>query len=127
MVLNIASIAGAQPLSRAVAYSNGKAAVISFTKWLAVHMAREFSPTIRVNAIAPGFMLTEQNRFLLVDEKTGEPTKRGRKIIDAVPMGRYGNPDEIIAAALWLVSDAASFVTGAVIPVDGGFTADSGV
>lgn len=127
VILNIASIAGMQPLSRAVGYSNGKAAVISFTQWLAVHMAREYSPLIRVNAIAPGFMVTEQNRFLLVDEKTGEPTERGKKIIGAVPMGRYGNPEEIVGAALWLVSDAASFVTGAIIPIDGGFTAESGV
>jgi len=127
VILNIASIAGQEPLSRAIGYSNGKAAVISFTKWLAVHMAREYSPAIRINAIAPGFLLTEQNRFLLVDEETGEPTERGQKIIGAVPMGRYGKPTEMVGAALWLVSKSASFVTGAVIPVDGGFTAESGV
>lgn len=127
IVLNIASIAGEEPLSRAIGYSNGKAAVISFTKWLAVHMAREYSPLIRVNAISPGFILTEQNRFLLVDEETTQPTDRGKKIIGAVPMGRYGEPEEIVGAALWLVSKSASFVTGAVVAVDGGFTAESGV
>lgn len=127
VILNIASIAGVLPLTRAVAYSNGKAAAISFTKWLAVHMAQTYSPAIRVNAIAPGFVLTDQNRFLLSDERTGEPTERGRRIIGATPMGRYGEPDEMVGAALWLVSDAARFVTGAVIPVDGGFTAYAGV
>jgi NAD(P)-dependent dehydrogenase (short-subunit alcohol dehydrogenase family) len=127
VVLNIASIAGISPLTRAVGYSNGKAALISFTQWLAVHMAQNYASTIRVNAIAPGFMLTDQNRFLLVDEKTGAMTERAQKILAAVPMGRYGNPEEIVGAALWLLSDAASFVTGAVVPVDGGYTAFSGV
>jgi NAD(P)-dependent dehydrogenase (short-subunit alcohol dehydrogenase family) len=126
-ILNIASIAGLRPLTRSVAYSNGKAALVSFTQWLAVHMAREYSPAIRVNALAPGFVLTEQNRFLLVDEATGEPTERGRQVMTAVPMGRYGTPQEMVGAALWLVSEAASFVTGAVIPVDGGLTASAGV
>ena len=127
VVLNIASIAGISPLTRAIGYSNGKAAVISFTQWLAVHMAQNYAPTIRVNAIAPGFMLTDQNRFLLVDEKTGVMTERAQKILANVPMSRYGNPEEIVGAALWLLSDAASFVTGAVVPVDGGYTAFSGV
>ena len=127
VVLNIASIAGISPLTRAVGYSNGKAAMISFTQWLAVHMAQNYASTIRVNAIAPGFMLTEQNRFLLVDEKTGEMTERAEKILANVPMARYGNPQEIVGAALWLLSDAASFVTGIVVPVDGGYTAFSGV
>lgn len=127
VILNIASIAGVRPLTRAIGYSNGKAAVINFTQWLAVHMAQEYSPHIRVNALAPGFVLTEQNRFLLTDEKTGQPTKRGRQIIRHVPMGRLAAPEEMVGAALWLVSDSASFVTGAVIPVDGGFTASSGV
>lgn len=127
VILNIASIAGMLPLTRAVAYSNGKAAAISFTQWLAVHMAQTYSPRIRVNAIAPGFVLTEQNRFLLTDEKTGEPTERGRQIIRSTPMGRYGDPEEMVGAALWLVSDSARFVTGAVVPVDGGFTAFAGV
>ncbi len=127
VILNIASIAGLRPLTRAVAYSNGKAALVSFTQWLAVHFAREYSSKIRVNALAPGFVLTEQNRFLLVDEQTGQPTARGRQIIATVPQARYGDPSEMVGAALWLVSDSASFVTGAVIPVDGGLTAFSGV
>jgi NAD(P)-dependent dehydrogenase (short-subunit alcohol dehydrogenase family) len=127
VILNIASIAGLRPLTRAVGYSNGKAALVSFTQWLATHMAREYSPEIRVNALAPGFVLTNQNRFLLEDEKTGEPTARGRQVMASVPMGRYGRPEEMVGAALWLVSDAASYVTGAVIPVDGGFSADPGV
>ena len=126
-ILNISSIAGIHPLTRALTYSNAKAALISFTQWLAVHMAQNYSPKIRVNAIAPGFMLTDQNRFLLVDEKTGELTDRGRVVLNHVPMGRFGEPKEIVGAALWLVSGSANFVTGAVIPVDGGFTAFSGV
>lgn len=126
-ILNIASVAGLRPLTRAVAYSNGKAAVISFTQWLAVHMAQEYSPAIRVNALAPGFVLTDQNRFLLLDEATGEPTERGRKIMESVPMARYGEASEMVGAALWLLSDAASYVTGAVVPVDGGLSVYSGV
>jgi len=127
VIINISSIAGILPLTRAISYSDGKAATNSFTRWLAVHMAQEYSPNIRVNAIAPGFMLTEQNRFLLVDEKTGEITERGQQILKNVPMGCYGNPHEVVGAALWLVSDMASFVTGAVIPIDGGYSAFSGV
>ena len=127
VIINISSIAGILPLSRAISYSNGKAATNSFTRWLAVHMAQEYSPNIRVNAIAPGFVLTEQNRFLLVNQETGEMTERGRQILQHCPMGRYGKPEEIVGAALWLVSDQASFVTGAIIPVDGGFHAFSGV
>ncbi len=126
-ILNIGSIAGGQPLTRAISYSNAKAAIASFTQWLAVHMAQEYSPRIRVNAIAPGFVLTDQNRFLLVDEASGELTERGRTIINQVPMKRFGEPEEIAALALWLVSPMASFMTGAVIPLDGGFTAFSGV
>jgi len=127
VIVNIASVAGLRPLTRALAYSNAKAAVVSFTQWLAVHMATEYSPAIRVNAIAPGFVLTDQNRFLLVDKRTGRPTQRGRRIMSQVPMGRYGEPDEMTGAALWLASDAAGFVTGAVIPVDGGLSAYTGV
>lgn len=126
VILNIASIAGLRPLTRSLGYSNGKAALVSFTEWLAVHMAREYSTQIRVNALAPGFVLTEQNRFLLLDERGG-PTERGRMVTMAVPMGRYGSPQEIAEAAVWLVSDAASFVTGAVLPVDGGYSAAGGV
>ena len=126
VILNIASIAGLLPLSRSLAYSNGKAAVINFTQWLAVHMAKEYSPKIRVNALAPGFVLTDQNRFLLVDE-SGEFTERGQHVIGEVPLRRYGEPHDMAGTALWLVSDAAAFVTGAVIPVDGGYMAYSGV
>lgn len=127
VILNIASIAGMRPLTRAIGYSNGKAALINFTQWLAVHMAREYSPQIRVNALAPGFVLTEQNRFLLINSKTGLPTERGRQILRHVPMGRLAEPEEMVGAALWLVSDSARFMTGAIIPVDGGFSAFSGV
>jgi len=127
VILNLASVAGLRPLTRAVGYSTAKAAVVSFTQWLAVHMAKEYSPRIRVNALAPGFVVTDQNRFLLVDEKTGAPTARGRQVIAQVPMGRYGQPEEMVGAALWLVSDAASYVTGSIVTIDGGFLAASGV
>ena len=99
----------------------------NFTEWLAVHFAQEYNPKLRVNAIAPGFLLTEQNRFLLTDEKTGKLTPRGQKIIDNTPMKRFGEPDELIGAVIWLASPAASFVTGIVVPIDGGFNAYSGV
>jgi NAD(P)-dependent dehydrogenase (short-subunit alcohol dehydrogenase family) len=127
VILNITSIAGMLPLTRSISYSDAKAAANSFTRWLAVHMAQTYSENIRVNAIAPGFMLTEQNRFLLIDKTTGEMTERGRQIIRSVPMARYGRPQEIVGAALWLLSEQSGFVTGAVIPVDGGYTAFSGV
>ncbi len=104
-----------------------KAAVSNFTQWLAVHLAQDYSQNIRVNAIAPGFFLTNQNRFLLTDEKTGEPTKRGKSIIGHTPMGRYGNPDDLIGTIVWLLSDASAFVSGIVVPIDGGFSAFSGV
>ena len=94
---------------------------------MATYMARRHSQDIRVNAIAPGFFLTEQNRFLLMDEKTGELTPRGQQILDHTPMGRFGEPDELIGTVVWLISDAAKFVTGAVIPIDGGFNAFSGI
>lgn len=126
-IVNISSIVGETPITRSVSYCNGKAALNNFTRWLAVHMAINYSPDIRVNAIEPGFMLTDQNRFLLIDEKTGEPSERNRQIIRSVPMARLGLPQDIVGAALWLVSDWARFVTGAIIPVDGGFTSFAGV
>ncbi len=127
VIINISSIAGMLPLTRALSYSDAKAAVNSFTRWLAVHMAQNYSVNIRVNAIAPGFILTAQNRFLLIDETSGELTERGRQIFRSVPMARFGKVEEVAEAALWLLSDQASFITGAVIPVDGGYTAFSGV
>ncbi|NKB67589.1 MAG: SDR family oxidoreductase [Candidatus Latescibacteria bacterium] len=126
-VVNITSIGGSAPLSRALAYSNGKGAADNFTRWLAVHMAQEYDPAIRVNAIAPGFMLTQQNRFLLVDEDSGDLTARGQSILGSVPMARFGEPPEVVGAVLWLLSDQATFVTGAIVPIDGGYTAFAGV
>lgn len=127
VILNISSISTQRPLTRVLTYSAAKAGLDAFTRWLATHLALEYAPQIRVNAIAPGFFLTDQNRFLLMEADGQTLTTRGQQILAHTPMQRFGTPEDLVGTMMWLLSPASAFVTGQVIAVDGGFSAYSGV